>query len=165
MGRLFLPEALPEHSRRRQPAQEAGPSPWTSNNAEREYFVSREETAKLLEALPNNEWRLLVALVRYAALRCRSEVLALRWSDIRWDIRRMVVHSPKTRRAGYKGRVIPIFVEVAPYLEHAWAEAPEGAEFVITRCRSTAVNLRTQLTRFILRAGLTPWPRLWVSMR
>ena len=34
-----------------------------------------------------------------------------------------------------------------------------------TRCRDTAVNLRTQLTRIIRRAGLTPWPKLWQNLR
>ncbi len=53
-------------------------------DGEREYFVTREEIKKLLEVLLNNEWRLVVALVRFAALRCPSEVLALRWSDINW---------------------------------------------------------------------------------
>jgi len=36
---------------------------------------------------------------------------------------------------------------------------------VITRCRDTAVNLRTQLTRIVGRAGLTPWPKLWQNLR
>ena len=85
--------------------------------------------------------------------------------DIDWEKRRMVVRSPKTRRKGYGARVIPIFPEVRPYLEQVWELAPEGTEFVITRYRTTETDLRTQLTRYILKAGLKPWPKLFVSMR
>jgi len=48
-------------------------------NTEREYFVTREETERLLEVIPCPEWRLLVALARYGGLRVPSEVLELRW--------------------------------------------------------------------------------------
>ncbi|HPP53943.1 MAG TPA: site-specific integrase, partial [Thermoguttaceae bacterium] len=137
----------------------------TGPNTEREYFVTREETERLLEVIPHTEWKLLVALARYGGLRVPSEALELRWQDIDWERRRMVVRSPKTRRKGYGARVIPIFPELAPLLERAWEEAPTGAEYVINWYRSTEANLRTQLTRYILRAGLLPWPKLWVSMR
>ena len=36
----------------------------------------------ILEACPDQEWRTLFALVRYGGLRCPSEVLKLKWSDI-----------------------------------------------------------------------------------
>ena len=137
----------------------------TGPNTEREYFVTREEIEKLLDVIPCPEWRLLVALARYGGLRVPSEVLELRWADVDWEKCRMVVHSPKTRRKGYGARIIPIFPELLPHLERAWEAAPEGAEFVIARYRTTEVNLRTQLTRYILRAGLKPWPKLFVAMR
>ncbi|MDW8078008.1 MAG: site-specific integrase, partial [Thermoguttaceae bacterium] len=134
-------------------------------NTEREYFVTREEVAQLLEYIPDAEWRLLVALARFGGLRVPSEALALRWEDVNWEKRRITVRSPKTRRSGYGLRVIPLFPELAPYLEEAWANAPEGAEYVIGRYRLPEANLRTQLSRYILRAGLKPWPKLWVNLR
>lgn len=42
-------------------------------NKEREFFVSRKATEKLLEAAPDAQWRLLLALSRYGGLRCPSE--------------------------------------------------------------------------------------------
>ncbi len=48
-------------------------------------FVTREETAKLLEACPNRDWRLIVALARYGGLRCPSEVLSLTWQNVDWE--------------------------------------------------------------------------------
>ena len=56
----------------------------------------------------------------------------------------------------------------------AWADTPEGAEYVIPeeyrrRAQGSAgwanANLRTTLEKVIRRAGLEPWPRLWHSMR
>ena len=37
-------------------------------NREREFFVTREQIQKVLEACPDNEWRLIVALARFRRL-------------------------------------------------------------------------------------------------
>lgn len=51
-------------------------------NKSRDYFITREEAEKVLAACPDAQWRLLFALSRYAGLRCPSEHLGLRWSEI-----------------------------------------------------------------------------------
>src|SRR4030095_16793767 len=43
--------------------------------------------------------------------------------------------------------------------------AEEGAEYVITKHRHQDKNLRSQLERFIVRAGLKPWPKLFQNLR
>jgi hypothetical protein len=55
--------------------------------------------------------------------------------------------------------MVPLFPELLPYLRDAAEMATEGAEFVITRCRTGDKNLRTQLKRIIRKAGLEPWPK------
>src|SRR3990172_6901191 len=65
-------------------------------NKSRDYFVTREMADKVLAACPDNQWKLLFALSRYGGLRCPSEHLGLRWSDIDWERGRNVVRSPKT---------------------------------------------------------------------
>jgi integrase len=40
---------------------------------DRFYFISREEAAKVLEACPDAQWRLLFALSRYGGLRCTKD--------------------------------------------------------------------------------------------
>ena len=65
-------------------------------NPERERFVTREETAKLLGACRNIDWRAIVALCRFGGLRCPSEVLTLKWADVDWENGRFRIHSPKT---------------------------------------------------------------------
>jgi integrase len=136
------------------------------SNRSRDYFLSRADADRILAACPDTQWRVIFALSRFGGLRCPSEHLAMRWSDIDWANGRMTVHSPKTERhEGKESRVIPLFAELRPHLEQAWAESAPDAEFVITRYRDAAANLRTQFERIIKRAGLKPWPKLFQNLR
>ncbi len=134
-------------------------------NAARQYHVSREETAKIIDEAPDAEWKLIIALSRYGGLRCPSEHLALTWGDVDWAGGKLSVRSPKTaRHAGHESRLVPLFPELRPYLEALWSPFADPGEHVITRYRDNA-NLRTQLRRIIRRAGLTPWPRITHNLR
>jgi len=146
------------------------------SNRARDYFVPREDAAKVLEHCPDIQWQLLFALSRYGGLRCPSEHLALRWVDVDWTNGRMTVRSPKTEHhQGGDSRVIPIFPELRPYLEDAWELAKDAVMSmsaedrpqanVITRYRDANSNLRTQLERIIAKAGLKPWPKLFQNLR
>lgn len=142
---------------------------------DRQRFITREETARVLEACPDHHWRSIVALSRYGGLRCPSEVLSLRWQDINWETLRMTVRSPKTEHFADKAsRVVPLFPELRPILMAAFEQAPEGAEYVVDeRFRKAAtgpagwisVNLRTTFTKIVRRAGLIPWDRLFHNLR
>ena len=135
-------------------------------NPDRYFFVTREATHSLLEVLPDTEWRLIVALSRYGGLRCPSEHLALRWSDIDWAADRITITSPKTEHhPGGGSRVIPLFPELRTLLDDAYELANPGATFVVARYRDQETNLRTPLLRYIKRAGLTPWPKLFQNLR
>ena len=136
------------------------------SNAERFYFVSRADSQKVLDACPDAQWRLLFALSRFGGLRCPSEHLGLRWSDIDLANARMVVHSPKTEHhRGKASRVVPIFPELRPYLEDAEQLAAAGDEWVITRYRTITAAMGYQFRQIIARAGLTPWPKLFQNLR
>lgn len=133
---------------------------------DREYFVTVEESNRVLDACPTNEWRLIFALARYGGLRCPSELRQLRWGDILWDRERMVIHSVKVEHhAGHGVRHVPLFPELMPHLTQAFDAAPDGAERVITQLRPGATNLRTQFSRIITRAGIAPWPKLFQNLR
>lgn len=143
-----------------------------SVRADRQRYVTREETDRVLEAC-NPTWRVIVALARYGGLRCPSEVLSVKWSDVRWDSSRLTVESPKTaHHEGKASRVIPLFPELRAILDEAYAIAGDGAEYVVAEYRSQLTpkgwrncNLRTQFERIVKRAGLTPWPRLFHALR
>lgn len=137
-------------------------------NEARLYFVTRAEAQAVLDACPDAEWRAMFALARFGGLRCPSEILALQWNDIDWAASRMRVPSPKTEHhKGHEARVVPLFPELRSHLEALLLDeaTPDGAEFVITRYRNPAANLRTQLLRIITRAKLKAWPRLWQNLR
>ncbi len=132
-------------------------------NERRHYFITRAEAQKVIDACPDAEWRLIFALSRFGGLRCPSEHLALRWSDVDWTRGRITVHSPKTEHhQGGESREIPLFRELRPYLEDAWQP---DAQYVITRYRDTNCNLRTYLLKIIAKAGLKPWPKLFQNLR
>ncbi|MGL4512086.1 MAG: tyrosine-type recombinase/integrase [Lacipirellulaceae bacterium] len=135
-------------------------------NRQRDYFVTEADAAKVLAACPSVEWRTIFALSRWGGLRCPSEVLALRWGDVLWAEKRVVVRCVKTEHhEGHGTRVMPLFPELAPILAEAFDAATPGAEYVVERTRDAATNLRTHFTRIVERAGLTPWPKLFQNLR
>ncbi len=151
---------------------EARPNPGSSSS-----LAARAETGtSRWRPRPNHHWAcLIVALSRYGGMRCPSEVLSLRWQDVDWDAGRIVVQSPKT------GDRIPRAPASSPCsrscdraLEEAFELAPDGAVYVVDeRMRASAqgkagwrgCNLRTTFEKIIRRAGLTPWPRQFHSLR
>ena len=142
--------------------------------AGRKAYVTPADTAKIL-AECNPTWRILVALARFGGLRCPSEVLSLKWSDVNWATERMTVPSCKTEHIPGKAyRVVPIFAALRPYLRDAFELAADGAEYVVsTDYRAAAFrpggwkncNLRTTFLKIIRRAGVKPWPRLFQNLR
>ena len=135
-------------------------------NKEKERFVTLEEAQKILVACPDPEWRLIFSLCRHGGLRCPSEVLLLRWQDIHFDERRIVITSPKTaHHKGHEQRVIPLFPELTLALNDAKTETATAESFVVTRYRCPNQNLRTQFNRIIKKAGLTPWPKPFQNLR
>ncbi len=147
-----------------------------TTKSDRQQFIPRDHVARLLEACPNIDWRVIVVLARYGGLRCPSEVLSLKWTDIDWARDRMYVTSPKTEHhPGKDTRETPLFPEVRAVLAEALELAPDGAVYVVNneRYRQAACtpsgwrncNLRTHFERIVKRAGLTPWPRLFHALR
>ena len=136
------------------------------SNPDRDYFITLEESIKVLEACPNAEWRLIFALARFGGLRVPSEIVGLKWEHIDWANNRFLVLSPKTEHhEGKKDRLVPMFGDLKPFLEEQFELAVPGSEFVITKHRCTNVNLRKSLLRIIERAGLVAWPKLYHNLR
>jgi integrase len=135
-------------------------------NESRKRFIDRPTIDRVLQACPDAEWRLIVALCRYGGLRCPSELLPLTWADVNWGRSRFYVRSPKTEHhEGGGGRWVPIFGELRPYLEDAFEQAEPGTVYLVRRYRSTNQNLRTQLQRICKRAGVEPWGKPFHNLR
>lgn len=138
----------------------------SQSNPDRSHYIGQESIHAILDACPNNEWRAVVALSRFAGLRCPSEVGLLRWGDVNWESGRLTVRSPKT--AGHEGhavRIVPIVPRLRAILQDLFDHAEVGAETVVPRLRDPAMNLRTTFGKIIARAGLKPWPRLFHNLR
>ena len=133
---------------------------------DKEHFVSMPDYRRLLDACPDQEWRTLLALCRIGGLRNPSETLKVKWTDVNWELNRLLVHSPKTEHhVGKDSRIIPLFPELRKELERQFDQAREGAVFVIDHWRDVDKNLRTHFERIIFRAGLEKWDRLFHNLR
>ncbi len=138
----------------------------SQSNPDRAFYVTVESIRAILAACPDDQWRAIVALSRFAGLRCPSEIVALRWGDVNWERGRLMVRSPKT--AGHEGhavRVVPIAPELRPILQDLFDHAEVGVEAVVPRLRDPAMNLRTTFEKIVTSAGVTAWPRLFHNMR
>ena len=138
----------------------------TVTNSKRQQFIRQEDIQKVLDACPDNQWRLIFALARYGGLRIPSELYGLTWDDILWDKKRFVIHSPKTEHIeGKETRICPLFPELEPYLMEAFQQAQPRQKRVINIDLNISSNLRTQAHRIIKRAGLKPWEKTFQNLR
>jgi integrase len=128
-------------------------------NPQRMRFIDRDACEKILDACPDADWRCIFGLARFCGLRCPSEILTLKWSDIDWDKGKIRIDAPKTGL-----RFCPLFPEIREILSETFELAPEGSVYVIRGYRAEQ-NLRTHFTRLVKRAGLEPWPKLFHNLR
>ncbi len=149
-----------------------------SNPVERRHYITESDTLKLI-GLANPTWRTIIALARFAGLRCPSEVLSLKWENIDFVTGRMTISSPKTEHLeGRAYRVAPIFSRLRQHLEDAHELAATGEVYVVggpqgSAYRATShgpngwvnTNIRTTFEKLIRRAGLQTWPRLFHNLR
>jgi integrase len=138
-------------------------------------FVPREVVDKLMKKA-NPVWQVILGLSRYGGLRTPSETLSLRWDDIDWELNRMSIPEPKVEHHEGRGiRSCPIFPELRPILDEAFEIFGDKSDYVVAApqyraAANTAMgwknaNLRSEMTRLLRRACVSPWPRLFHSMR
>jgi len=130
------------------------------SNFDRQRFIDRATINKVLDACPGPQWRLIVVLCRFAGLRCPTEVLKLRWTDIDWAKGSMRVDSSKTGL-----RFVPMLPEVRQALTEARDAARDGAVRCVEEYLENCANLRQQFGRIIRRAHVESWPRLFHNLR
>ena len=140
----------------------AGPQ----TNSDRQQEIARDAVAAVLQALPDNEHRLILVLARCAGLRVPSELRKLTWDCIDWTRNRFTVHSQKLENhPTKKTKVLPIFPAIRPYLENAREEAPAGSVYVVSPRFHEDGVFRSALRRAIKRAGIPTWVKPLVNCR
>jgi integrase len=138
--------------------------PGSMSNADRMYYVPAADMQKVIDACPNQEWRTLFAIARFAGLRIPSEIRHLQFEDIDWEHDRFTVLSPKTERHERRDkRIVPIFPAIRPFLLASQEQAEPGTTHVFPTLRGE--NLRTTAVKIIKRAGLIAWPRIFQNLR
>ncbi len=138
-------------------------------NPKRLAFIDAATIRKVMDAAPNDEWRLVIALARYGGVRVPSE-LGLRWDDVNWGAGKLRIRSPKTaHHEGKDERWIPLFPELRTALNPLWeklAPGTPGEAFVLPSShRDADKNLRQGLFRIIDRAGVARWAKLFQNLR
>jgi integrase len=138
----------------------------SQKNTKRKAFVSGDVAAKVLEAFPDNLWRLAFVLTRFGGLRIPSEISRLTWADIDWERRCFTLHVPKKEHLdGHETRVVPIFPEIEPYLRQAFDEAPTGSLHVLPKRFHSEGYIYAGVLRAVERASVPKWPKLLVNLR
>lgn len=135
-------------------------------NKEREFFVTRGVIEHVLKFAPTHDWKLIILLCRYGGMRCPSEVMLLRWSDIDWEKNRIFVRSPKGKKHGKGIRETPLFPELYLALYEGYLMKSADNDFVVQKFRGdNKVNVGPVFTKILKKAGVKPWPRIMQNMR
>jgi integrase len=129
-------------------------------NRERDFFVGRDLIDALFEKTTDLELKAAIALARYGATRCPSEVLPTKWTQINWETKTMIVKAPKTGQQ----RTVPIFPALLVHLNALWETIEEG-EFVFPTLMRTPTGLTSKLETLCHRAGFAMWQKPWQNMR
>jgi integrase len=135
-----------------------------STAAKNDRCITAEEVTAILGACTDLRWKLAFAIPALAGVRCPSESHLLTWGDVDWERRRLRVRSPKTERhEGHGERWVPVVPQLMDLLEQAFDVAPEGQTRIIAD--RAGGYLRRMMRAIVKRAGVTPWARLWQTLR
>ncbi|MBL8818856.1 MAG: tyrosine-type recombinase/integrase [Planctomyces sp.] len=134
----------------------------------RRVFIDESVIRQLILATDDPELKVLLALSRWGGLRTPSEPYALKWSDIDWTQRRILVHCIKTETRGKPTREIPLFPELVEPLKELKAiqnsESPDAAIIQKWAVRPHP-TLRKTVSQLIVKNAHALWPRLFQSLR
>lgn len=133
-------------------------------NDENSVFVDRQTVDRVIATVEDPHWRLLIALSRYGGLRIPSEIQTMRWADVDFVGKRIIIHSRKTKRIrGKARRTMPMFPELVPYLVEA--RASHSGEYVFPDELRLHTNPGTTFQKILKRTGVAPWPRQFHNLR
>ena len=130
----------------------------TSVAADRAKFVTEAETELILNACPDNHWKCLIGLARYAGLRVPSESHLVTWKNVDWNRSRLTVFALKTSTT----RTVPISPRLLVILTSAYQETPDLSGAIVPL---SPHNRHRQFTKIIKAAGLSRWPDLFQTLR
>lgn len=145
-------------------------------NKDNQFYVEREVVLRLIDFIDDPEWKLLVALGRFGALRLPSEVLGLKWSHINFKSKRMLIHQPKVEHhEGRETKIVPLFPEIEPHLlrvkersktERVYPKFNEETKLGMRlRGYIVAMNKAEKKKNGANAKIVKPWPKQWQNLR
>lgn len=132
---------------------------FVDTNSSRDFYVSLETFAELMEVARDPQIRGIFALSRIGGLRTPSEVLPLTWADVDFSNDWIVVDGKTGLRR------VPIFTELRPWIEELHAAAPEGEPLLFPSYQISNSGLAGHLQRTLRRIGIAMWPKPFHNMR
>ena len=138
---------------------------WLSQKQKAGVFqeVPDDIVRKVLDELPDEQWRLRFLLMRYMGLR-PSELNTLRWSGFNSSNPTLHIYCKKTAHIdGKEERICCVFPEVLPALMDAFDAAPVGDDRILIP--KQIKNMGEVIKRAIKRAGVKQWPKVHNQLR
>jgi len=140
--------------------------PGSQRNMDKLVHVPQAVIQRVLACCKHDQDRLIVGLARYAGLRCPSELVPLRWKDVRDQdaVPHLLVSSPKTaHHENGQQREVPIDADLMALIR----AVPRGVDDapVVPRVKSAAINMRKMLQAAVKAAGEQMWPRCFQNLR
>ena len=147
-----------------------------SVNTSRQFFVSLDDSKRILEACPNAEMRLIFSLARFGGLRIPSELRFMEWNDIDLTGSRFTVKIPKKtgkreqERGEFETRAVPMFPELRKAFTEYFESLPEVAPallfpFVNEKPDTAGQTLKSRFRKILHRAGVPVWQKFFQNMR
>jgi integrase len=138
-------------------------------NRSKDRVITPDEYVKLLDACPNNQWRVIIALSRIGGVRGPCEIRDLHWNDINFQHNVITIREPKTEHhTGQGERLMPLFQDLRVELERLYAD-PEykSKDYVITffNRNLNQISLTHYTNSISQRAGLGKIERFFDNMR
>lgn len=123
--------------------------------------INRANMQAIFDKCPNDGWRMLFALCRWAGLR-RGEAMRVKWEDIDWDTHMLTVTAAKTTTKA-KRRRVPLSVELYTMLLTGHTQAGDGS--VGPTDDVSEANLAHAADKIIKDAGLPEYAKPFHTLR
>jgi integrase len=164
-AKQFFAEAIKARLIERSPFENVKAS--SQIDKSRKAYITHDAAASILDKCPDQLWRVIFCLARYAGLRVPSEILTLEWTAIDWAKCRMRVVSPKQVRHDHRHvRIVPLSPLLVSELWKLHEQAKDKAVFVCDRYRTASTaQFRKPLLQAVEKAELIAWPKLWMNLR
>jgi integrase len=144
-------------------------APGSQSNPRRRRYITHEDLDVFFSSdAISLELKSLLALARYAGIRCPSEAINLRWEDVVFAENKLFVPNAKLGSGGCKDpcRTVPMRGRLKTVLGELLAATPPGERLVFGGSRAKIARSPWHcLQRAFGLLKITPWVKPWQNLR